>query len=87
MYHPKLRKYMKLSVTLLIIILALSSYFVAIVLLLYLSDVFTSDDNLKNLQWANLPVIIPAILNVVLLLSVEDFFDNLATRLTNYENH
>ena len=78
---------MKLSVTLLIIILALSSYFVAIVLLLYLSDVFTSDDNLKNLQWANLPVIIPAILNVVLLLSVEDFFDNLATRLTNYENH
>lgn len=38
-------------------------------------------------QWVKFPVVIPALLNVVLLQLVEETFDELSVKLTNYENH
>ncbi|CAD8106362.1 unnamed protein product [Paramecium primaurelia] len=88
--YSDLKKFMRILLTLIIQISILGIYVGIVIGIFFISEELQNSERIKSLignEVAQLSVTIPALINLVVILILDPFFDKTAGSLTDYENH
>lgn len=90
LYSPMMNLVMKMLVNCMLLVLVFSVYLGCVIGLFYMTkffDDYNIFDSLSAISFLKLEVSIPCIINVGILNIFDSFYENLAEKLTDNENH